>query len=255
MQKQDYFERVRLNEIRNHTLANLPRELVSRAAWTVICTMPAGVLALFLIPGLFGLTDRMRWAVWASAPLFVLLYAFNPFFLVHYPIPLIPIMAFMVAMGVRVLAGGRRSLEQHTATFLTLIVLAGCISSLPEFRRDVRDGTVPAMPLTAMLHDKLAAAVDAPAVVLFTFHPGDNSVEDPVYNDDVIWPDDAPIIRAHDLGSRNIEIARYYASRQPSRKFYLLDRRENAGRHTLLLHPLGTAGDFLRNLESASPSK
>jgi hypothetical protein len=30
-----------------------------------------------------------------------------------------------------------------------------------------------------------------------------------------VWPDDAPIIRAHDLGERNAELFRYYAARKP----------------------------------------
>src|SRR5205823_198629 len=103
-----------------------------------------------------------------------------------------------------------------------------------------------------LAHRQLPSAVDGPAVVLFRFHPGDNPVEDPVYNDDVIWPDDAPIIRAHDLGPRNIEIARYYATHQPWRKFYLLDRAENAGRQTLLLHRLGTAVEFLHSFTQST---
>ena len=62
-----------------------------------------------------------------------------------------------------------------------------------------------------------------PAVVLFRYAPGkDNPHIEPVYNTDVAWPDDAPVIRAHDLGPRrNIEIFRYY----PERAFYSCDPR------------------------------
>jgi hypothetical protein len=65
--------------------------------------------------------------------------------------------------------------------------------------------------------------VARPAVVLFTYRPGGNYFEEPVYNTDVIWPDDAPIIRAHDLGPRNREIFAYYARTQPDRTFYRFD--------------------------------
>jgi hypothetical protein len=40
-----------------------------------------------------------------------------------------------------------------------------------------------------------------------------------------MWPDDARIIRAHDLGpERNRELFRYYAQRQPQRTVYRFDR-------------------------------
>jgi hypothetical protein len=64
------------------------------------------------------------------------------------------------------------------------------------------------------------------AVILFRYtRPAANVVEwinrEPVYNTDVAWPDDAPVIRAHDLApERNREIIAYYAKRQPDRFFY-----------------------------------
>jgi hypothetical protein len=67
-------------------------------------------------------------------------------------------------------------------------------------------------------------AVRTPAVVLFTYQPGSPIPEEPVYNTDVAWPDNAPIIRAHDLGpARNPEIFAYYAKTQPDRTFYIFD--------------------------------
>ena len=72
-------------------------------------------------------------------------------------------------------------------------------------------------------------------MVLFKYSPGDNVIEEPVYNTDVAWPDDAPVIRAHDLGERNVEIFRYYADKQLDRMFYRFDRA------TGKLTPLGRA--------------
>ncbi|MDB5293219.1 MAG: hypothetical protein JWL69_4460 [Phycisphaerales bacterium] len=253
LQKQQYFEKYRLQEIQSHTPENLPGDLMLRIALTLVGTLPAGILAIMLLVTPFGLRDLRRLVFFAPAPLFLLLYAPNPFFLVHYPVPLIPIIAFSVALSVHVLSRGRSATapDPHTSTFFTLIVLAVCIASLPELRRDVRDGTLPAMPLTALVHDQFPSAIQGRAVVLFRFRPADNPVEDPAYNDDVTYPDNAPIIRAHDLGPRNIEIARYYAAHQPDRHFYLLDRQENAGREKILLHDLGSAGEYLRRLEVA----
>ena len=83
-------------------------------------------------------------------------------------------------------------------------------------------------------------------MILFQYHPelpqtGDNSCKiEPVYNTSVAWPDDAPIVRAHDLGSRNIELIRYYAEHQPQRTFYLFDRGNLADP----MHRLGTAQEL-----------
>jgi hypothetical protein len=252
LQKTQYFEKCRQQEIQFHTPENLPGDLILRVALTLVGTLPAGILAVLLLATPFGLRDRRRLVFFAVAPLFLLLYAPNPFFLVHYPVPLIPIMAFSVALAVHVLSSSRStaSPNPHTSTFLTLVVLAVCVASLPELRRDVRDGTVPAMPLTALAHHQLPSAVHVPAVVLFHFSPADNPIEEPAYNDDVTDPDTAPIIRAHDLGPRNIEIARYYVAKQPARHFYLLDRQENAGKEKILLHDLGPADEYRRRLES-----
>ena len=57
----------------------------------------------------------------------------------------------------------------------------------------------------------------------------ESSLDEPVYNWDARdWPDDAPIIRAHDLGpQRNGELFRYYAQHQPGRQVWYVDRLEN----------------------------
>jgi len=85
--------------------------------------------------------------------------------------------------------------------------------------------------------------------VLFRYHPGLNFHEEPVYNFDAPAIDDNPIVRAHDLGARNIEIARYYAEHQPERKFYLFDRKTGD------VTPLGTARQYLESLERSAPAR
>ena len=117
----------------------------------------------------------------------------------------------------------------------------------PEFNAKVDDETFRS-PMMRVLHDQVDRSDLAPAVILFRYHPelsqdGDNSCKvEPVYNTDVAWPDDAPIIHAHDLGSRNIEIIRYYAEHQPDRAFYLFDRGNPADP----LHRLGTASELAK---------
>jgi hypothetical protein len=243
-QKRDYIDQFRATEIRDHTVGNIPRELVRRIFWTVVCTLPAGILALLLPVAPWGLRRVDRLAFFCAAPIFLLVYLPNPFFLVHYTVPLVPVAAFLLSLCVYQLTGG----DARVRGYFSLMVGAVCLSVTPEFRPDVRDGRVPPMPLTEMLHDQLKKVVGDGAVVLIRYQAGDNPVEDPVYNDDVMWPDDAPVVRAHDLGARNLEIARYYARLQPFRRFYLLDRKENAGRSELLVHPLGTASEYERAL-------
>jgi hypothetical protein len=247
VQKRDYIDRFRATEIRNHTIPQIPHELARRIFWTGVCTLPAGILALLLPPAFFGLNRLDRLTFFSAAPIFILLYVPNPFFLVHYTVPLVPVTAFLIALSIRQLSRGNTG----TRAFFSLIVLAVCFSVIPEFRPDIRDGRVPPMPLTALLHDHLDEAAGPGSVVLICYQTGDNPVEDPVYNDDVVYPDIAPVIRAHDLGSRNMEIAYYYAIHQPWRRFYLLDRKENAGRATPLLHPLGTAAEYAKALRPA----
>jgi hypothetical protein len=86
--------------------------------------------------------------------------------------------------------------------------------------------------------ETIAKDVSVPAVVLFHFPPDGNPHTEPVYNVDTPWPDDAPVIRAHDLGARNIELFRYYAQIQPNRSIYLFDRHDGS------IRLLGTAKEL-----------
>ena len=63
-----------------------------------------------------------------------------------------------------------------------------------------------------------------PALILFTWSPGVNVQEEPVYNTATVNPDDAPVIYAHDLGPRNVELIEYYARIQPQRVVFLWNR-------------------------------
>jgi hypothetical protein len=98
---------------------------------------------------------------------------------------------------------------------------------MPELNRSRRDQDL-TKPLMVVNYLTLPQKVQPPALVLFTYsatglYP--NPHHEPVYNIDVAWPDDAPIIRAHDLGAqRNQRIYDYYARISPERVVYLYDR-------------------------------
>jgi hypothetical protein len=106
---------------------------------------------------------------------------------------------------------------------LTLGIVAATVTALPEIDHQLLDDGLPT-PTMYFSYVELPKHVTQPAIVLFRYRKGDNTNEEPVYNVDVAWPDDAAIIRAHDLGERNRELFAYYAARQPQRTVYLYDR-------------------------------
>ena len=70
----------------------------------------------------------------------------------------------------------------------TLAIAVLTIASLPEFDRWVHDD-IPT-PMMARVA-QLPGTVSSPAVVLFRYEPGADLHQEPVYNPDVAWPDDA----------------------------------------------------------------
>jgi hypothetical protein len=104
---------------------------------------------------------------------------------------------------------------------VTLAAVA--IGSLPEFDSSFQDDA--SETHLQIINRAIDALPNQPAVVLFRYSPQVSYFYDPVYNTDVAWPDDARIVRAHDLGpTQNAKLFRYYASIQPQRIVYLYDR-------------------------------
>ena len=275
-QKQAYFYDLVQQEQAGRQLG-LRHWLGERLAETCANTLPS-VLFLTLLPvGLLGLSrirsnghptpgrsgpgspppqdseiaSMRRWVLAAPIPLFFGLYLLNPFYLPHYPVPLIPPLAFLATLGLHVIlttfrdgkpdsnattAPGWRNMA--TASLLAVFVVL-CVRSLPELNPTISDEAYP-LPTVTLAHGPLREAVNVPAVILFRYRPGLSSDDEPIYNSDGVWPDDAPIIHAHDLGERNAGLFRYYGDKQPARRFYLFDRGDNA------LYDLGTAQQALR---------
>ncbi len=204
-------------------------------------------------PQLAGHTSKQRWVVAATIPLFFGLYLLNPFYLAHYPVPVAAPLAFLAALGLHVILTwlrgdhpddpSARTIASRwrnipTASLLAVFVVL-CVRSLPELNSSISDEPYP-LPTVTLAQGQLREAVRAPAVILFRYRVGLSPDDEPVYNSDVVWPDNAAVIRAHDLGQRNAELFRYYGDRQPARRFYLFDRGDNA------LYDLGTAQQALR---------
>lgn len=203
----------------------------------VVCqgVVPQGVFLVLLPMGLPELTRR-GWPLVAALPVFVGLYVFFPLMLWHYPVVVAPAAIVLSLMGLRALQRNWPRWQQSVSAGVTLGVLGVGLVSLPEFGPQVHDEFFAATPLIDV-NAALASLPREPAVVLFR-DEGDAAKMEAVYNTDTAWPDDALIIRAQDLGKRNVEAFRYYAQHEPMRVFYLYNGRE--GR----LQRLGTAREL-----------
>ena len=79
---------------------------------------------------------------------------------------------------------------------VTLFIAILSVTETAEINRLVADEIFEAPPLVT-IEQRLDALPHKPAVVLFHFDPAKNNPhEEPVYNTDVAWPDDAQVIRA-----------------------------------------------------------
>jgi hypothetical protein len=221
------------------------RTIVERLDRTARYTLP-NLLLLILVPvGLLAWRSKRAWVALAMLLLFIALYALNPFFLPHYVIPLTAIVAIYVAAGGGALAAafpGRDGLAR-VSVVLSIFLLSA--AALTELAPDVYDMAAQTPELDGI--QQSLADIHEPAVVLFRFSPIRYVHEEPVYNWDVAWPDDAPIVRAHDLGARDGEILVYYSKRQPRRVFYLFDRADEK------LTRLGNAAEAARALKVSIP--
>jgi hypothetical protein len=236
-QKQAYYQNFFLPYVLRHQPSQvLPWWGRVYAGQAVDTSLPARPLLAFLPVGLLALHGRGRKVLAASLPLFVLLYMGNTFFLEHYAILIAPAALMLALLGLRRTAKAiAPRWSSQVRIGLSMAFIAVCLLSLPESnplfgdRYEGNDETF-AAPLMQRVRNDVPnlpeSELHRPAVILFRWGPGQNIQEEPVYNTGSVWPDDAPIIFAHDLGpERNREVFRYYADREPKRFFYRWDRR------------------------------
>jgi hypothetical protein len=257
VQKRDYYRQFMHRFIQEHQPGTVLGVWARKSLPMLFeATLPARVLVVLVPVGLLGLTDIRRRMVWAPLPLFVVGYMLNTFFLEHYAAAVIPAVLLSVVLGLRVLEETWPARAEFIRAAGTLVVVVVSLTSLYEFnpvataldrdeatkrKHQIDDETFrsPTLRFARQIEDM----IEKPAVVLFRYPPGSpvsTIIEEPVYNTGVAWPDDAPVIRAHDLGERNGEIFDYYAQRQPGRMFYRFDRA------TGTVTPIGRARDLAR---------
>jgi 4-amino-4-deoxy-L-arabinose transferase-like glycosyltransferase len=229
-QKHVYYELwVRPKVQRHRPELILKNFLGERLAMSWVGSVHTVALLILLPLGIRGgLRDRWRSFVLVAPILFLVLYTFNPYFLWHYPMVIAPAIILLILFGLDELIRAVATLGAETRgrAFLALLAVGVCLSAMPEVNlyfgpddeRETASGSIEAI---FRQHD-----VVAPAVVLFHYRVGDTAGAD-VYNYDVVWPLDAPIIRAHDLAERNRELIEYFVRHDPGRRFYYFERNPN----------------------------
>ena len=226
-QKHAYYDEAAVPFIKAHQWDTIVGEwLRTYLPLTFASATPQRLMMILLPVGLLGLIDRRRVAMGLGLPLFVGLYFFYTFFLPHYTLIVLPSMILLIVLAIAVMERTYPRQRRIVASAGYLAMAALCISEWPGINRLMRDDVF--YPHAVLQVRESLAAIDPPAVVLFRYASGESGHDEPVYNIDVAWPDDAPIIRAHDLGERNVEIFRYYAQRDPDRVFYLYDRADHS---------------------------
>jgi hypothetical protein len=254
-QKRMLYDHEYLPAIAAHRWSNVLQQQVKafgtysppRLQLTVTQLSNAYPLLILLIPLSLPALTRRRAVVMAAGPLFLLLYVPYVFFFPHY------VLTAAAAVIVAILAGARGAeflLPRHrdaVAVGMALFIGGLAVAALPQFDPYIRDTAFDSEKLAKVNAALATIPPDQRAVVLFTFDPGRDISTEPVYNVDVAYPDEARIVRAHDLGPRDGEIIGYYAARQPGRVFYRYD--EGSGKLT----PLEPAAEGATNPDR-SPS-
>ncbi len=212
LQQRAYHEYYNLPVLKSHTADTiLPNLYNFRLPTFFQANLPNPILLILMPVGILGLVDSRRRLVWSTLPIFIGAYSLFPFFQTYYGLPAALPLTLMLILGIRAVAESWPGQQRAIGTILTLVVASFAITAMPGVKTDAYDPGR-AWPVMTAVHTLLPKAVRAPAVVLFPFHWGDDYHEEPVYNVDVAWPDDAPIIHVQDLGpERNQALASYYA--------------------------------------------
>lgn len=256
-QRQDYYDEFTIPAARKHRPQTIVQTwLKERFPMLADVTTPNRILLVLLPLSLFAFPWRGRPAraqsdsartgrtsnvgalvLWSVLPLWIAFYAVFAYVLPVYCVVVAPAVIFAVLLGKTFAERSGEAVE----VFLTTSIVMLYIAALPEIDHQVIDDGFPA-PSMSFSYSKLREMInDDHAIVLFRYRKGDNVNEEPVYNIDVAWPDDAPIIRAHDLGvQRDRELFDYYAEHQPRRNVFLYDRASRT------LAPLGNVTELAR---------
>ncbi len=203
--------------------------LGNRVPLTWGSTMPTLILVVLLPVALLGLSDSRKWVLWSMSWCYLAGSGFFYIFVPQYTMAAAPAVIFAVVLGASVIQR-QWPAERFASVFLPLCVLFFALELLAVNQQNFfepipEDGASPGN-VSRVNYLDIPAKVKKPALVFVRFAPDEKAWEEPVYNWDVLNPDDAPIIRVHDLGlHRNLELLRYYEKRRPELHVYSFDRK------------------------------
>ena len=209
-----------------------PRPFTQTLNWT----LPQTVLIVLLPISLLGWHGRRRWVLGSILLLFPFAYVTWVMFLPYYASVVAPLVAFAVVLGATQVVERFPLYRKAVSTWLAASIFFLALISLPEFGG--KDKT--AVSEVMQTYNNLAASIQRPSVVFFRYPTDDPMAwrHEQTYNIDAANIDDQFIVRAQDLGERNIELIRYYQARQPGRDFYRFDQSTKL----LTKYPLANRG-------------
>jgi hypothetical protein len=190
---------------------------------TLMDALPDPLLVLLLPLRFLVFRDARRWAMAAALGLYILGYALFVFYLAHYVVPVVPMLACLVVVGLEA-ASARWPSRGGVRAGLLVMVSVVCVGTLPPFGK-LTAGAQGAAPNQLIANVALEKLPPGRAVVLFQYDAKHmNWPDDPVYNDGAAWPDEARVVRVWDLGEEEDQkLFRYYSEREPDRVFYFYD--------------------------------
>lgn len=223
-QKQSFYADNVRPLIQSHTPLQVVENWYSKRLRTLAKEVFADMLLLILVPAaLIAMRDRRQWIVVSILPLWCISFSFYVFDYAHYYVTLLPSVLVLVFAGFdsieRLFPGGIQVVRSVRAVLPAAIAVA----AMPQFKIDL-DEQFLKLPMEAAIRE-FEKTIDGPGILLVRWGPENAPHAEVVYNVHNVWPDNAKLIRAHDLGeAANQKLFRYYAQRQPARKVYLFDR-------------------------------
>jgi hypothetical protein len=236
--KQQWLRDWILPSYRNHTPMNAFKSWPKGRLPQILRVAAPNTLLRILIPlAVFSLFEWRRFVITAGLAIFVIWNIFYLFLLDHYIVAVLPSIVCLILMGWESIL----TAWPRVGNFLLLSIFFLSLEGMWNLQEAAADSPDQRPANTLLAHLPIT-----PAVVLFRFDPRIGaSHDDPVYNDSVAFPDDAPVVRARDLGpEKDRDLIRYYAERQPDRVFYIYDPDARAAGENPLSPPLGTAREL-----------
>jgi len=223
-EKLDYYNNWMWPEVQKHQVKNLPRMFASRVSETLSAALPSTLFILFIPLILLRIREQKLLILTSAASLFFLLYFFNTFYLVHYRIILIPIILTFVAVGQQIVGRIFPKFEKKIFSAIFCLNLIIFFWMTPTLNSLVKDSSSE-YPMARYVHEQMPKEIVPNSIVFFKYQTGNSVDDEPVYNETVLWPDDASIIRVHarDL-TGNRDTIEYYSKLQPARTVYTYDR-------------------------------